>query len=681
MPTREDRTPSGYSKKFITISDFARLAGISPRKARAAACKAAHGKPWRGVKLEIREGCGAGGKQHEVAVDSLPIALQAAWHRQQPGANASGAVAAHIEQIEEEFSSGKPSPADWFDVRPITEEMHQALWAHYGRLKAPAKSKAESNLAILTFDHSLAGVADTERLRTGTVLQKFDISLGKLYGLRRRVAEADPSDWLPLLAPRHKGNTSKADFTEKALEYGKAAWLTTNKRNVRSVYRDLERLKGERGWIVPSYDTFKRVLYALPRWLRVLLRDGETRFSHLYPAHARLYDALNPHDVWVADGKTADVLLRDEDGRPYRPVTVTMLDARTRVIMGYAIGKVESADLYRAALLDAIEKTGVLPRELLLDNSRAAASKMISGGSKSRFTFTIRPEDPLGICIVLGINIIFALPRWGQSKPLESLHRMYAEMDRKCGNAYLGNRPAQKPEDHDPRAAISKERYQKLFDEEIAAYHLRPHRGQGLDGRSPRAAYDELINKSPIRKATAEHIALCMLSAVRVKLNPRDNAVTVWQNRYWAPAMADLPEGTFVTVRFDPADLSRPVRVYRDEAFYCEAPIVARVGFRDQEAGKANLRARRHWEKGRKEQARAMVDMRKAASWLAAPGSSGDPDPSAAQAAAAKLPAPKIVEPLRPLLELRRTEKKPPGISKAEIFEALARRYKTSSKS
>jgi putative transposase len=659
--------------------------GKPPRAIQRALARSASGKASiLGDRVEVRETRsrgGTSGKRYEALLSSLSIEHQATLYRQQPGADKGGIVAAHAEGLEEEPPGGKTSPADWFDVRPITEEMRQALWAHYDRLKGPAKSKAESNLAILTFDQSLAGVAATERLRAGTVLQKFDISLGTLYGLRRRVADADPSDWLPLLAPRHGGDRPKADFTEEAWEHGKAAWLTTNKRNVRSVYRDLERLKGERGWIIPSYATFRRRLYALPRWLQVLLRDGETRFSHLYPAHARLYDALNPHDVWVADGKIGDVMLRDEDGRPYRPVTVTIMDARTRVIVGSAIGKTESADLYRAAFLDAIEKTGVLPRELYLDNHMAAASKMLSGGSKSRFRFKILPDEPLGFCVVLGISIIFALPRWGQSKPLESLHRMHSEMDRKCGKAYLGNRPSNKPPDHDPRAAISKERYKKLFDEEIAAYHLRPHRGQGLDGRSPRAVYDELINKCPVRKATAEHIALCMLSAERVKLDPKDNSVSVWQNRYWAPVMADLPESTFVTARFDPTDLSKPVRVYRDEAFFCEAPIVARTGFRDQESGKTRLRARRQWEKSRKEQARAMVDMRKAESWLTAPAGSGDPGPNATQVAAAKLPAPKIVEPLRPLLELRRTEKKSHGISKADVFEALARRYKISGKS
>lgn len=681
-PEQQAPAGDGHSFQFISASLFAQLADISIRAARMTLSHAAEGKPWHGAKLDVRRVCGRGGERLEVEVSSLPVPLQAKWHRQQPKTAACEVVSEHVAKLETEVAD-ENYPESWFDVRPITEEMHQALWAHYDQLRDPAKAKAQKNLEILTLHDSLAGVAASEQQRADIVLQKYGISRGTLYGLRRRVAGADEADWLPLLAPRYRNERDAAEYTEEAWEQGKAWYLTQQKRSARSVYRDLERAAPERAWIIPSYHSFRRMLLALPRWLRVLMRDGEKRFSQLYPAHARLYGSLNVHDVWVADGRMTDVQICDDDGQPYRGIIITMLDARTRMVVGYAIGKTESADLYRAALLDAIQKTGALPRELYLDNSRAAASKMLTGGTKTRFRFTIKPDDPLGICVVLGIRVIFALPGWAQSKPVESLHgHLHSDVDRKCGKAYVGHTPLARPADHDPRAAIAIAQYRKLFDEAIEAYHQRPHRGDAMQNRAPRAVYDELIQKTPVRKATAEQLALCMSSAERVRLSRKDCAASVWGNRYWAPQMADLPEGSFVTARFDPTDLRKPVRIYTDSGeFFCEAPLVARAGFRDQEAAKANLRAKRQWEKARKAQARAMVDMRKSASWLPASDTGAAPDPNAARAAVVKLPVSRVSEIFRPALALHRADKKPPAITKADHLALLARRYKTSGKS
>lgn len=675
------QSPALEAHQFISTVIFSQLAGIDVRTTRKIISRSLAGRPWRGARLTVREARGpggAGGKRYEILLSSLPVELQAKWHRQQPGAEQRETFAAHLQSIEPETNEEASGPTDWRDVRPIAEQMRQALWAHYDRLNAGLKSRADKDLEIRTFDDSLSGADTTERQRAEIVIQKFGISVSKLYSLRRRTADADRSEWLPLLAPRYVSDPerTKAELSEEAWEQGKAWYLTLQRRSAISVYRDLQRFARERELIIPAYATFNRMLGALPRWLRVLKREGEKRFSQMYPAHARFYGNLEVNEVWVADGRITDTLLRGEDGRPYRGVIVTMLDARTRVAVGYAIGKTESADLYRDALLDAIKKTGgIVPRYLYVDNSRAVSSRMLSAGSASRNRFTPRPEDPLGILALLGIQIIRALPGWAQSKNVESFHRTLSEMDRKTGKAYLGNRPDARPEDHDPRAAIPRAQYCKLIDETLGHYHQRPHRGDSMQNKSPRAMYDELIVNTQVRRATEEQIALCSMGVERVKLRKKDNAVMVWDNSYWASPLADLQEGSFVVVRYHPDDLSKPVRIYDDDGkFLCLAPQHDRTGFRDQRAGKANQRAKRQWMRAKKGESRALVDMRKSASWLPAVGDSGDPTPSPAQPAAAKLPSSNILEMLPPQRR-RPAENRAPAGSRGDVGAALARFY------
>ncbi|ABD87127.1 hypothetical protein [Rhodopseudomonas palustris] len=68
---------------WLPATDFASLAQISDRKARAALTRSLRkNKPWRGTRLTVRLAPGAGGPggvRYEVELSSLPLALQEAW--------------------------------------------------------------------------------------------------------------------------------------------------------------------------------------------------------------------------------------------------------------------------------------------------------------------------------------------------------------------------------------------------------------------------------------------------------------------------------------------------------------------------------------------------------------------------------------------------------------------------
>ncbi len=193
-----------------------------------------------------------------------------------------------------------------------------------------------------------------------------------------------------------------------------------------------------------------------------------------------------------------------------------------------------------------------------------------------------------------------------------------------------------------------------------------------MDGRSPREVYEALLPQCAPRQPTREQLRLCLLAAQSVKLAPDDGAVSppLTGNRYWSEPLNELPRDRAYVVRFNPENAADPVAVYDGERFICEAPLLARTGFRDQEAAKAHARARGQFVKSRKQQAAAHLKMAKARSWGMAPDV---PDPLQAEVAEAVLPAPNVVALVRPTRNyVAPAKSKQPIVPGDEILEIIA---------
>lgn len=86
---------------WLSIQYVAALAGVNERILRRRATQ----RSWRGSRLEVREAHGpggAGGKRYEVLLSSLPVKLQAQWHRQLPGHELREKVAEHAAALEDD---------------------------------------------------------------------------------------------------------------------------------------------------------------------------------------------------------------------------------------------------------------------------------------------------------------------------------------------------------------------------------------------------------------------------------------------------------------------------------------------------------------------------------------------------------------------------------------------------
>lgn len=188
--------------------------------------------------------------------------------------------------------------------------------------------------------------------------------------------------------------------------------------------------------------------------------------------------------------------------------------------------------------------------------------------------------------------------------------------------AYCGNKPDARPEDCDRAKAVPIALYLIAFNEELDSYHHRAHRGHGMDGRSPREVYDELIVHTVVRRPTPQQLAMCLLRRVGVKLD-RESRIPLHSGAartfFTHPKLIDLPRGAEMAVWYDPDDFAAPIRVEYEGRFICEATPVQRVPFRNEASRSAHLTATAESRKLKKAIATSRMKIAQPAGWLEGP--------------------------------------------------------------
>lgn len=640
--------------EWISVKQASECLGVTVRAVKKA-CKAG--------RYTVRTDEQDGRRPYLILLSSLPETAQAAWFKQQYPEHfsqehrhevAKANNQAVVEQVRKKAETGelmktKLAPVPIVD-QAIREELTKRLECAPTGLQRKAHRSYEIVRAYTDFER--AGVPHPEIMKQ--LLERFGkgVSSPTVWRLREAIRGQDQDLWPALLLPKWKGNTHREEISEEAWNWIKAQWGTTSKPALKPIWRRARDEEGpKRGWTVPGYEAVKARIDALPGWQKVLLREGERALNQMYPAQKRDYSALQVHQIWVADGRKADVFTQWEDGSVSRPILVAWQDVRTRVVLGWEIGKTESADLVRLAFKRAAEDSRALPKAVLMDNGRGFASKLLTGGVPNRYRFKVKDEDIPGILTLLVGEVIWATPAHGQAKPIESWFKNLGEREKSAEfvGAYCGNRPAAKPEEFQGKA-VPIAQYREAVRAEIRAFHERSHRGDGMDGLSPRQVYESLIGKHPVKQPTAAQLRLCLMAAEAVRLDRKDHSIRLLGNRYWHEALTALNPNLDYVARFNPEDATEPVALYLGEKFLCEVPMVSATGFRDQQRAKDHNRARSQFVRSRRDQAKAMRDMAQAEEWSPTPANPDGDTPNDASAAH-WMNGSRVVQPIRPGLE------------------------------
>lgn len=473
------------------------------------------------------------------------------------------------------------------------------LWSWFDQQSEAVKGEARARLTMLDGIGTLEAAGLTRTAAIATVSAEHGVAESTLWGYLTLIAGAQRGDRLPLLAPQRKGGGKAAEVDADAWQYLISDYLRPERPTFASCYDRCQReFCAPRGLTLPHVKTLQRKLEReVDGRVIVARREGMDALRATIPHQQRSVADLHALELVNIDGHRWDVFVRWPDGTIARPMMVAIQDVYSRKILSWRIGETESAVLTRLAFADLFADFGI-PKGCLMDNGRAFASKMITGGATSRFRFKIKAEEPTGLLTDLGVKVHWALPYRGSSKPIERAFRDLCDSVAKhpaFAGAYTGNRPDAKPENYGSKA-IDLETFRRVVQLGIDAHNARA--GRRTEACAGRLSFDQAFNDSyavaPIGKAKPEQLRMALLASKIVSTDRKDGSVGAYGNIWWSPAMSAFA-GQKVILRYDPDNLHSDVHVYGLDARYlASAQLQVKTGFLD--AAAAGKRARQEGE-------------------------------------------------------------------------------------
>ncbi|WP_297492491.1 transposase domain-containing protein [Acidocella sp.] len=483
-----------------------------------------------------------------------------------------------------------------------------SVWAWYESLHATIKDRAVERL-----DTVLRVEAVRRRVGRGAavrlIAEETDVSVATIRNWLDLVRGVARADWLPALAPAKRGGGGRmVEVSEAFWDAFRADYLRLSEPSFTSCYRRTCDIAKAQGWEIPNERTLRRRVDEIPDAVKGLARKGRDATKAMYPAQERDRSGFTAMQAVNVDGHKWDVFVRWPDGTVGRPMMVAFQDLYSGMFVAWRVARSENKDDVRLCLGDMIETYGI-PQDCYLDNGRAFASKWLTGGTKNRFRFKVKAEEPDGILTQLGVRVHWTTPYAGQSKPIE---RGFGDFARDIAKhpafegAYCGNSPMAKPENYGSRA-VPVEEFTRIINQEITKHNARPNRDTLVCQKkySFQQVFDASYAASPPVTATAEQVRMFLLMAESVKPRARDGSIVLLGNRYHNPTLLEH-RGQTLMVRFDPENVHQSVAVYRrDGALLCMAELLEAVGFADVTAAREHGQARKAWLRATKERLEA----------------------------------------------------------------------------
>ncbi|HEV2501639.1 MAG TPA: transposase domain-containing protein [Mesorhizobium sp.] len=479
--------------------------------------------------------------------------------------------------------------------------IRNGLWLRFEALSKEHKETCENRLRILVHADNLTRSGMAVNAAVTLAAARHDVSVRVIYNWQGLIQGIDREDWLAALAPSFSSTSERDPCHPDAWEFLTSDFLRPEEPSFSSCYRRLTEAACKEKWApIPSERSLRRRLNAeVPEAVQTLARKGKDKAKTLYPAQRRTRDHLHAMQAVNMDGHKLDVFVRLDDDRIVRLYLLAIQDLYSGKILAWRLTDSENKETVRLVIGDMVEAHGI-PEIITLDNGRAFASKWISGGSVNRYRFKVREEEPEGLLTALGVELSWTLPYSGQSKPIERAWRDIADDIARhpiCAGAYTGNKPDAKPENYASRA-VPIDTMRAHVAKQIEEHNRRSGRTATIcAGRSFDETFAAGLEHAIVRRPTAAQRALWLLAAERIRAQRGSGEIHLFGNRYWSREL-NAHAGRYVTVRFDPDHLTKPLRVY-DQAnvLICEAECIVDAGFHDAEAARLHAKARNDYQK------------------------------------------------------------------------------------
>ncbi len=482
------------------------------------------------------------------------------------------------------------------DATPIMER--NEAWQWFESLPEKAKQKAQNRLNIINQVAQLEMLDENKFTAVETVAQSAKVTSRTIWNWLSMIELVKPEDYLPYLAPRNKAakrNDPKAKCSPEFIDRLKADFLRLEAPTFASSYRRVKRVCEANGWSVLAMRTAKRRIDELvPRVSQVFAREGVSGLQRCFPPQTRDKTGMVALEGVNADCHKIDAFVQWPDGSIDRPQIVAFQDLYSGKILSWRVDHTPNKVAVMSAFGDMIEEFGI-PQRCLFDNGREFANKWLTGGTKTRFRYKIREDDPLGVLPQLGIHIHWAQPASGQSKPIERAFRDLADdiaKDPRFAGAYVGNRPDAKPENYMSHA-VPIEQFLQVVADGIEEHNSREGRlSETANGRSFDQTFNESYAKNPIRKATEEQRRLWLMGQEIKTMHGSHGLVKIHDNEYFSDWMSEYA-GQKIIARFDPEDLHAGLYIYAlNGEFMGFAACKLKTGFFNLEDAQETARLR-----------------------------------------------------------------------------------------
>lgn len=501
---------------WLKVKEVAELLGVTDSAIKKAVKK---------NKYEYRhvDGIGQGGKQLEIALESLPQEAQNKYNKVQE------------------------------------EVVYKEVTQFTGKQREEANFKA---LIVEQYKRSQLSpddfVKDFNERNPDSVITK-----SQLFRWQRKYKSGDVADLIDMRGGHNRGQIT---IPPDAWEYFYALYMTLQKRSVQRCW-ELTRLEYPN---IPTVSTFERNLTTIPKLVMIYYREGEKAFNDALVSMERSREDIASNDIWFSDHHLVDVAVINNRGKVFRPWLTVFFDARASKVISFIVrDKSADATVIKQCLRLGMEKYGV-PKELYFDNGKDYREKSFNA------------DFPISLVKQLGINMIYATPYHGQAKTVE---RFFGTMeDRFCKllPTYLGKDAKQRPEnmrvtfDKLKDKALTMEQFIKALENYFVEYNNTPSGGIDMNGKCPEQVYCENLHTVTEVKDKSILRILCGTFDERIV---QKNGVQ-YQGRFYYHTELLAHQGEKVVINADPYNMDELNIFDTDMRAICKAPAKVRTPFR-----------------------------------------------------------------------------------------------------
>ncbi|PJK02019.1 hypothetical protein CO615_03315 [Lysobacteraceae bacterium NML75-0749] len=561
----------------VELSDIAQALGITYSAAKKRAAKLC----WNYTEQSVR-----GGKKRFYPVASLPEDVRTAL-----------AVAEARAQVAEAKAKPEAKAAEAAQEKRIA-----SAWEKYHLATDDLRARAVERAAGLDAIARLVAGGMATCAARAQVAAEINVSPGSLSRWAADVRGVNRADWPAVLLPAYCGNTTRAECSEEAWDWYKGHYLSRGKPSAKETYRRLKEMAGVHGWVIPSESALRERLKAeVDRTTIVIRREGEEAGRMLLPTVHRNALSVAAGEVVNGDGLKLDSLwVRFEDGEVLNTATIWFWqDVRTRRILAWRLGKSENTDVFRLATYDLTAICA--PEHYVLDNTRVAANKLMTGGAHGRHRFKTDPDDPPGLLMMIGGQVHFTNPSKTHGNPgAKPIERAFAS-----GGLHekIRTNPSLKAlKCYSKGHAADVEVIRAVVAEEVARFNAQTQRRtEACRGvLSFDQAWAEGIAQQAPRQLAERQRDLLLTCREVVTADRKNGTLQIraggWKfgkNRYWCEALPQYA-GERLVVHYDPENLHSDVHVYRlDGRYLLKAEYQAGTGFLSTDAGRQVAKERR----------------------------------------------------------------------------------------